>query len=217
MSSERSNRTIYEIVGVVLAVVFMAVFFIFGRSGANTIIDNAQATAAALQNTVNELRDAPNVPDLSDELATAEVGLAAAQTEVAQLLAATAVISATAPPTATATTVPPTPTLEPCFPDNLDEVVAIRDPRVNLFEETGRNAVGKPIMSIYEDDNGNRTQYPVGATFYVFEAPVLADGGSLFYEVFGPLGQGLFAKDIHIKLFDADPPLLLCSSQQGKN
>ncbi len=215
MPSKNNNRTIYEIIGAVVAVVLVVVFFIFGRSAANTTIDNAQATAASLQNTVNELRDAPDVPDLSGELAVAEAELAVAQTEAALSQAATPVVivATAAPPTATATAVPPTPTLEPCYPDGLDEVVAIRDPRVNLFEETGRNAVDKPIMSIFEDDDGNRTQYPVGTTFFVFEDPILADGGSLFYEVFGPLGQGLFAKDIHIKLFDAEPPLLLCSSR----
>ncbi len=33
-----------------------------GREGANTVIDDAQATAQALQNTVNELLDAPDLP-----------------------------------------------------------------------------------------------------------------------------------------------------------
>lgn len=211
MPSQNKNRTLYEIIGGVVAVILIALFFILGREGANEIIDNAQSTAAALQNTVNELLDEPQPPDLSDALAAAEADLAAAQAEVADLLdAPPVVVIATDIPAPTA--IPPTATPEPpCFPSDLDEVVATRNPRVNLWYSLGDNKAGKPIMAIFEDNDGNRVQYPVGVTFFVYEAPVLADGGTLFYEVFGPLGMGLFASENHIKLFDADPDLFYCT------
>ncbi len=214
MPSTNNNRTIYEIVGAVVAVLLIAVFFIFGRSGANATIDNAQATAAALQNTVNELRDAPDAPDLSGDLAAAEAELAAAQTEVALLQAATSVViqPTDVPAIAAPTAIPPTATPEPpCFPSDLDEVVVIRDPRLNLWHSLGNNGAGKPIMDIFEDDDGNRIQYSIGVTFFVYEEPILADGGALYYEVFGPLGKGKFVQEAHIKLFDADPELFYCT------
>lgn len=204
------SRNLERIVGVAVALVLVAMFFVMGRSGANTTIDNAQATVAALQNTVNELLDRP---DLSGELADAEAALDAAYTEVAELSATEAATStpvATATTRPTATAIPPTPTPKPCYPSNLDEVVAIRDPRVNLFEVIGENGAGKFIMGIYEDDNGNRVQYEIGVTFFVYEDGIVVDGGSTFYEVFGPLGKGLYVREVHIKLFDADPDLYFC-------
>ncbi len=214
MPSQNNNRTIYEIVGAVVALILLGLFFVIGRGGANAVIDNAQATAAALQNTVNELLDAPQSPDLSGDLAAAEAELATAQTEVALLQASTPVviqptdIPATAAPTAIPHTATPEP---PCFPSDLDEVVVIRDPRLNLWYSLGNNGAGRPIMAIFEDDDGNRIQYSIGVTFFVYEEPILADGGALYYEVFGPLGMGKFVQEAHIKLFDADPELFYCT------
>ena len=67
-------------------------------------------------------------------------------------------------------------------------------------------------MDIYEDDDGNRIQYTVGVTFFIYEEAIVTDGGDTFYEVFGPRGRGLYVRAVHIKLFDADPPLYLCGS-----
>ncbi len=198
------SRNLERTVTGVIALVLVALFFVMGRGGANDVIDNAQATAASLQNTVNELLGAP---DLSDELAQAEAELAAAQTEVALLLDATSEVKII-----TATTVPATSTPEFCYPSDLDEVVVIRDPRLNLWASIGDNAKGRMIMDIFEDDDGNRVQYSVGVTFFVYEEAIVTDGMNVFYEVFGPHGKGLFVKETHIKLFEAEPDLLYCSS-----
>ena len=105
MPSKTNNRTIYEIIGGVLAVVFVVVFFLVGRGGANQTIDDAQATSAALQNTVGELLDAPPPwPDLSDDLETAEAEIDALGTQVAEF---------TAIPTQPPVTVTPEPTATP--------------------------------------------------------------------------------------------------------
>lgn len=204
------SRNIERVVSIVLVFIFSALFFITGREGANTTIDDAQATAAALQNTVNELLDAPAPPDLSAELAEVWAALDAANTQVAEL-SATEVAVATTVAAPTATEILPTSTPKPCYPHNLDEVVVIRDPRLSLFEATSDNLAGKPIMEVYVDSDGNRAQYAIGVTFFIYEDLVVADGGLEFYEVFGPLGKGLYVRADHIKLFDDAPDLYLCT------
>lgn len=208
------SRNVERVVSIVLVLIFSTLFFITGREGANTTIDDAQATAAALQNTVNELLDMPDAPDLSAELAEAQAALDAANTQVAEL-SATEVAVATTVVAPTATEILPTPTPKPCYPHNLDEVVVIRDPRASLFEATGENLAGKPIMGIYVDSDGNRVQYSIGVTFFIYEDLITADGGLEFYRVFGPLGKDylleLYVRADHIKLFDADPDLYLCT------
>ena len=206
-----NNRTIYEIIGGVLAVVLVVVFFLVGRGGANQVIDDAQATAQALQNTVSELQDAPPPwPDLSDDLEAAEAEIDLLGTQVAEFLAIPTQHPVTATPEPTATAIPPTATPEFCYPSDLDEVVVIRDPRVSLSYSMFDNKAGKMVLNIYVDENGNKVQYLVGDTFFIFEDPIVVDGGGTVYEVFGPRGEGLFVKSGHIKLFDATPNLYLC-------
>ncbi len=205
-----NNRTIFEIIGGVLAVVFTVIFFLVGRDGANLVIDDAQATAAALQNTVDELLGAPAPwPDLSGDLEAAEAEIDALGIQIVELetIPTQSPVTATPEPTAT---VAPTTTPEFCYPSNLNEIVVIRDPRVSLSYSMFENKVGKMVLNVYEDDNGNRVQYLVGDTFYIFEDPIVVDGGATVYEVFGPRGKGLFVKSEHIKLFDANPDLFLC-------
>ena len=207
-----NKQTVERIVTGFVAVILILTFFVVGRSGANVAIDDAQGTSAALQNTVDELLSVTHPPDLSDDLADMEAQRDALATEIAEILALPPLPDPTDPaPTPTPTLIPPTPTAQFCYPSNLDEVVAIRDPRVNLWEVIGENKAGKFIMDIYEDDDGNRVQYTVGVTFFIYEDAILTDGGLVFYEVFGPLGKGLYVLENHIKLFDADPDLYLCS------
>lgn len=211
--SNKDNRNVERIVSGVVALILILTFFVIGRSGANTAIDNAQATSAALQNTVDELLSVTHPPDLSSELADMERQRDAYATEIAELLAIPTLPDPTDPPaTPTPTAIPSTPTPQMCYPSNLDEVVAIRDPRVNLFEIIGENKAGKWIMDIYEDDDGARIQYPVGTTFFIYEDAIVTDGGDVFYEVFGPWGKGLYVRAVHIKLFDASPDLYICGS-----
>ena len=204
------SRNVERVVTVIVSVVMIIAFFVLGRTGANATIDNAQATADALSGFLTELA----VQETEAPPAATSTPPELAETQAPATIVPT--VAATKQPTKRPTKAPtrtpaPTSTPEFCYPSNLDEVVVIRDPRLNLWDVIGENKAGKFIMDIYEDDDGNRVQYAVGTTFFVYEEGIVVDGGKVFYDVFGPLGGDLdlYAKGDHIKLFDDTPDDLL--------
>lgn len=208
------NRKWFErIIWFFLLLIFSGASLYIGRSRANDTIDNAQATSVALQNSLNELLNITQPPDLSSELATAEAVNIILSTELALAWlpdpTATPTVGFTPttvnlPFTPTPRTPTPTPTQVPnCYPTNIIEVVAVRNPRINLWNEK--------LDDIYKDEDGNRIQYSIGETLFVYEDAVETNDGDVFYEVFGPRGTGLFVGESGIKLFNADPDVLYCN------
>lgn len=210
--------SIRNILWLIVIVALITFSFAVATNRANETIDNAQATSAALENSLNELLGITQPPNLSGELATLSAANLTIAAHNSEQMTAAAELQATPEPTVTSTpnftqTAAPfftaivstsTPTQIPnCYPTDLIEVAAIRIPRVNLWTSA--------LDDIYTDQDGNRIQYSVGETFFVYEDAVETNDGDRFYEVFGPRGNGLFVGESSIKLFDDDPDLLYCN------
>lgn len=183
----------------VLATIATVITLVAGFFGGRAVefaddVNSAQMTADALLAQVEQTQDAfltQNAPESTE--------------------AATEVV---VEPTATATLVPPTETLVPTstcvVPSNVAEVIAHRGEdgaKTNLFHVLFNNKAGKPVMDIFEDDNGNRIQYEWGDHFFVINEEILGDGGTIWFIVVGPRGAGYFVRNIHIEFFDLNPTL----------
>lgn len=132
---------------------------------------------------------------VADEIFASQTAAAPAAT-LSPIPTSTLIPTNTTTPTITATSTnspTPTPTNTPTLlatsiPFNAITVVALQ--KLNLRTFTKTNAVGNPIMVIYEP----RVQYFEGETFQVFKQVIFTDGGDRYYLVIGPRGAGLYVR-----------------------
>ncbi|MDH5507752.1 MAG: membrane lipoprotein lipid attachment site-containing protein [Anaerolineae bacterium] len=129
------------------------------------------------------------VAALSTQLADKDQQLAGLQAEFTRV---TILLTPTVTPTYQ---IPPTPLITPTS-EYVMAVVALR--KLNLRKIDKYNQAGNPIMVIAEP----RVQYFEGDIFYVRISPIMADGGSRYYEVVGPRGAGLYVRAEDFKLLE---------------